>query len=495
MSSHYIERLRQSSLVQILALILVILTYYYGLWNAYFASTDDFGWLGSMRHRSFGEAIQGLANGVRFLHYAMIWVKVRLYDLNSAPYYWNSLLQHAIVAIIVYGLVVFWTRQRSTAFLAALIFATKFSYFEVVTGITNSFYSFWAIIYLMCLGFFSLYLERRTLAWYLASVSVYIILTFAHDFALTIPFVLMAYHLTLGRAAWKLRSSNWSELRLHLPFWILWSLHMMINFIYLIQGTSEAIYSAQDYGPGLHQIVNLFYLVFLIIPNVHASQIQSFLTNYVTFGMVEAIWRFSVVLAIVGHLLAVICFWKGSSLVRFGLALIYLPFLPYTLWQGDFAGAFRYLYLPSIGFSILLALLFTKLHSYLQRRERLRYSIVVPAFVTLLLVSNLVMIQTWVRRHIANGQFRRAFVTQVAADFGDIESGSFIYIEVPLEKFVDLQEACRLIFRQPVTCNAFVSGQRSLDDITQGAHNTQVYWLQATPDGFNQVYPPPSVSP
>ena len=495
MSRQYLERLWQSSLVHILALSLAVLIYYYGLWNAYFASTDDFGWIGSMRHRPFSEAIQGLGNGVRFLLYAMIWVKVRLYALNSAPYFWSSLLQHAIVTIIVYRLVELWTRRRPIAFLAALLFATKFSYFEVVTGITTSFYSFWAIFYLMSLAFFSLYLERRALVWYLASVSVYIILTFAHDFALTMPLVLLAYHLTLGRAAWKPRSSGWSELRLHIPFWILWGLHVMINFIYVIQGTSETSYSAQGYGPGFHQIVNLFYLVFLLIPNVHASQIHNLLISYVSSGMVEAIWLFSIGLAIMCHLLAVICFWKGSPLVRFGLALIYLPFLPYTMWQGDFAGAFRYLYLPSIGFSMLLALLFTKLHDYLHRKERLRYSLVVPALVTLLLVSNLVMIQTWVQRHIDNGKFRRAFVTQMAADFRDIEPGSWIYIEVPLEKFVDLQEACRLIFQQPVNCNAFVSGERSLDEVTHGAYSTQVYWLQATPDGFNQVYPPISVSP
>src|SRR3990172_6807553 len=111
MSRQYLERLWQSSLVHILALSLAVLIYYYGLWNAYFASTDDFGWIGSMRHRPFSEAIQGLGNGVRFLLYAMIWVKVRLYALNSAPYFWSSLLQHAIVTIIVYRLVELWTRR------------------------------------------------------------------------------------------------------------------------------------------------------------------------------------------------------------------------------------------------------------------------------------------------------------------------------------------------------------------------------------------------
>jgi hypothetical protein len=235
---------------------------------------------------------------------------------------------------------------------------------------------------------------------------------------------------------------------------------------------------------------NLFYLVFLAVPNVHIEQIYNFLTGYVSAGMVEAIWQLSVGLAIVGHVLAAILLWKGSNLVRFALALIYLPFLPYTMWGGTFAGATRYLYLPSIGFSILVALLLIWLYDQLRHREGIGYRFVVPALVTVLLVANLVVIQVWVQRHIQNGEFRRPFVTQMAATFQDIESESRIYIEVPTEKFKDLRSSCILVFKQTVHCEAFVSGQRSLEDVINSDSEGAVYWLEATGDGFVQVYPP-----
>lgn len=491
----YIVRLRRNSLIQALALSLAIVIFYYGLWNAYFATADDFWWTGMMRHRPFSQAFQGIGNGVRFLHFAIIWVKARLFGLDSAPYFWSSLLQHAIVTIIVYRLVESWTRQRSTAFLTALLFATNFSYFEVVTSVSASFYSFWAIFYLMALAFFSLYLERQTLPWYLASVGVATILTFAHDYALTLPIMLLAYHLIFGRGSRKLRSLGWSDLRIHIPFWFLWSLHVMINFFYIFQGTSEAIYSGQDYGPGLHQVANLFFLVFLFIPNVHAQQVYNFLAAYITPGLIEGIWLLSIGLAIVGHLLAIICFWKGSPLIRLALALLYIPFLPYTLWYGDYAGAFRYLYLPSIGFSMLLSLLLMRLLNYLRSNKWLGNRIVVPSLVLFLLFSNLIVIRVWVQRHIENGQFRRAFVTQLANDYRDIKPGSWIYIEVPQAKFIDLQSSCRLVFQQLIHCRAFVSGERSLEDITRDTNQTQVYWLRAVPSGLKQVYPSVSASP
>lgn len=496
LTHQYIVRLRNNSLFQALVLSLAILVCYYGLWNAYFATLDDFGWTGLMRHRSLSEALQGLGANVRYFNFALIWVKARFFGLNAAPYFWSSLLQHAIVTIIVYRLVEFWTHQRPTAFLAALLFATKFSYFEVVTSISASDYSFWTIFYVLGLALFAVYLKKRALPWYLASVGICTILTFAHDYALTMPLVLLAYHLTVGRGSQKIRSLDWSELRLHVPFWILWGLHVSINLIYVFQGTSEAIYSVQGYGPGLHQITNLFYLIFLLIPNVHAPLIYNFLTFlHVTSSQIEVIWLFSIGLAIVCHLLAIICFWKGLPLLKLALALTYLPFLPYTLWQGDNAGAFRYLYLPSIGFSMLLALLFMRLHDHLRRKEGRGFGLVVPGLVTLLLIANLIVIQIWVQQHIGNSLLRRAFVTQLAADFQDIESGSWIYIEVPQAKYTDLKASCVLVFQQPVNCLAFVNGEISFEVVTKGAHKTQVYWLQATPKGFNQLYPPLSDAP
>jgi hypothetical protein len=495
MSPKLYKRLRDNSLVQVLALSLSILICYYGLWNAYFASKDDFRWIGLIRRRNtIGEAILGLGNGARFLNCAMIWVKTRLFDLNPTPYFWSSLLQHAIVTYIVYRLVEFWTRRRATAFLAALLFATTFSHYEVVTSVSASDYSFWAIFYLMTVALFGIYLRRRALPWYLGSVGVYAVLAFGHDFTLSMPLVLLAYHLTLGRGSRKMRSLGWPDIRLHFPYWILWGVHVAINLIFILQGTSEALYSKEAYEPGLHMIGNLFYLVCLVVPNAHLAPIYNFLTAHVSAGLVEAIWQLSVGLAIVGHVLAGICFWKGSPLVRFALALIYLPFLPYTLWRGDFAEATRYLYLPSIGFSILLALFFVRLYDYLRQRDRFGYRLVVSGFVTILVVANLIVIQVWVQRHIENGKFRRPFVTQLATDFQDVEPGCRIYIEVPAEKFTDLEASCVLVFRHWVHCEAFVCGERSIADVTRGVSEKPVYWLQATTEGFSQVYPPISTS-
>lgn len=110
------------------------------------------------------------------------------------------------------------------------------------------------------------------------------------------------------------------------------------------------------------------------------------------------------------------------------------------------------------------------------------------------MIANLVIIQTWVRQQIENSKINRPFVTQLADRYKDIEPGSRIYIEVPEEKYTDLYAACILVLRQPVSCESFVSGERSIEEVTNEVNNKPVYWLQATSEGLRQLYPSQSAS-
>jgi hypothetical protein len=496
MNSITFNQLKNSALVHVAILCLALVTCYYGLWNAYFASGDDFGITAWVMHQpTIVDAIQGYGNGVRFLNFGQIWIRTQFFGLNATPYYIASLLHQAVLVYIFYRLVEFWTGRRTTAFLAGLIFAVSFAHYEVVTSVSASDYSLWAIFYLTALTFFAVYLKRRSLPLYLVSIGAYAILALAHDFTLNLPLVLVAYHLTVGREGRALRSMGWSDLKLHFPYWFIFSVHVAIQLSFVLRGTSEAIYSEQTYGPGLHMPGNLFYLVFLLIPNVYSGPINNFLTKLIGSGQVELIWQLTGILAILAHGLAAFCFWKGSSLVKFGIALIYLPFLQYTLWQGDYAGANRYLFLPSLGFSLLLALLFIQIYDLLSRKEGIAYRLVTPAAVTIFLLANILVVQVWVQRHISNGKLRRAFTMQLANEFKNVEPKSLIYIEVPEAKFTDLKFACYLALGAKAgRCEAFVTGEHSLQELSNISNSGPVYWLQATEQGFTQIYPQVSAS-
>jgi hypothetical protein len=125
----------------------------------------------------------------------------------------------------------------------------------------------------------------------------------------------------------------------------------------------------------------------------------------------------------------------------------------------------------------------------------LAYRLVAPATITIFLLANILIVQVWVQRHISNGKLRRAFTSQLANDFKNVEQGSLIYIEVPEEKFTDLKAACSFALgARPKLCEAFVTGERSLEEISSISNPAPVYWLQASEQGFTQIYPQISVS-
>src|SRR3990172_9779130 len=119
-----VKQLKHNSLLHAVALSAAILACYYGLWRASFTS-DDFWMLGWVRQRAtLGEAVWAqFGYSLRPLLDLNLWLRVRLFDLDPAPYYWISLLQHICVTLLVYALASYWSRRRSVAFVTPLLFS------------------------------------------------------------------------------------------------------------------------------------------------------------------------------------------------------------------------------------------------------------------------------------------------------------------------------------------------------------------------------------
>lgn len=474
----FAARLRYPALV-----CMAILGCYYGLWNAYFTS-DDFWMLGWVRHQpTLGDAIwTEFGYSVRILLDALLWIRVRWFELDPTPYYWMSLVQHTLVTLLVYWLAKVWTRRSGVALIAALLFGTTSTHFEVVTWITGSNYSLAASAYLGALGFFGLYIDRGNRTWLAASTVMFIAGLMLTELAISLPLVLLAYRLTIGRDQ-RVRLVGWRHLRVLTPFWILLGLYLVTQVMMMSGGNSEAAKAEQIYRPGLHVLTNLTYLLYLALPPYGPP----FLVTLLGAAPVDA---GLLATAVAGHCAALLLLWRGSPVVKFAVAFTYLTFLPYSMWQGDFAAAIRYRYLPAIGFSLLIALFLARLNQRMlgSRTHAGRY--IVPGLLALLLVTNVILVQTWVRRHLENSSFRRLTVMQLADNYSTATPGTRFLIEVPAEKFVDIGRACLLVFLQPTRCQAFVDTKTAPVDL--GANpdgSVPTYWLRATDEGLRQVYP------
>lgn len=468
----------------------VIVFTYFGMWRAYFATLDDFGITGWVRHQAtWWDAVQGYGSGVRFLNYLPIRWKTDLFGIDAGPYLWSSLVQYLVLTWLVYVLAALLLRGSRCALLAALLFAVNYSHYEVVTYISASDYTLWGSFYLGVLVLFVWYRHngRRLLYW--GAVALALPLAFAHDFTLSLALVLTAYTVTIGLGRHSLWSLQWRDVWLLLPFWLIWGVHVGLQLYLVLVGTSEAVYSDNLYTPGLHMLSNLRYLIFLAIPNMTIDPIQNFLTAQLPGDVIAALWAGAMVLGVLAHVVLLWLFWRGNPVTRFAVALIYLPFLQYTPWHGHFIEAPRYLLLPSVGFSLLMATLLRTVIRWIGEQRAFRYAIGLMVVLCFYGIANVLVVQVWVERHVENGLFRRTFVTALMADYPQLSHQDQLWIEVPKAKFLDLEAACRLVYVEYVPCRAFVTGEAPPQQMNDLGSRGTFYWLRATDTGIEQIEP------
>jgi len=468
----------------------VIVLSYFGMWRAYFATLDDFGITGWVRHQpTWWDAIQGYGSGVRFLNYLPIRWKSNLFGLDASFYLWSSLCQYLVMTWLVYSLAYRLLEGPRRALLTALLFAINYSHYEVVTYISASDYTLWGSVYLGVLILFAEYLHRKRALLYWAAFTLALPLALAHDFTLNLALVLTAYYLTMGWGQRSLWALGWHDVRLLLPFWGIWAIHLTLQLYLVLTGTSEAVYSDNLYTPGLHMLPNLRYLIFLAIPNMTIDPIQNFLTAQLPGAMVELLWTSAMFLGVLIHVVLLWFCWRGSKVTRFAIALIYLPFLQYTPWYGHFIEAPRYLLLPSVGYSLLVATLLCNLIRRISRQRAFRYALTLTTVLLLYSIANVLVVQVWVERHVENGKFRRAFVTALTTNYPQLAYQDQVWIEVPKAKFLDLAAACRLVYAGYVPCQTFITGEAPTQPIKDlGGHGT-FYWLRASETGIEQIEP------
>ncbi len=479
----------------------IVLLAYWGMWRAYFATLDDFGITGWVRSRpNLWVAVQGYGSGARFLNYVPIWFKTQWFGLDAAPYLWSGLVQYLLLVWLIYGFFRQLSKQAFFSLLAALFFAVSYSHYEVVTYVSASDYTWWASVYLVVVLLFMQALQGRGWWAYGGALGGYIVLAFGHDFTLNLPLSLLAIHILIYTGWRQFGVGPWSDrwqaigqvVRWHLPFWAIWALHVVLQLLFVIGGTSEAVYSINGYAPGLHMLGNLRYLLFLWLPNPTLGPVHGFLADYLSPVWLVGLWQGFMLLGLLLHGVLISSFWRGGQLVRLAVALIYLPFLQYTPWQGHFIEAPRYLLLPSIGASLLLACAVAALLRQLQSPRRRFWRQTVVAAVALFILANVLVVQIWVQQHVENGHFRRNFVTALVAYQDQVTAGSRIWIQVPEDKYVDLANSCQLVFSALyVPCVAHVAGEPlpMQQPDWEGAAN--FFWLGATEEGIVQLHPTP----
>jgi tetratricopeptide (TPR) repeat protein len=301
-------------------------------------------------------------NYYRPLMHISFMLSYALFGLKAWGFHLVNILLHAGVTLLVYLISsrLFQANKQSASFfsrflpfLAAILFAVHPIHTEVVAwvgGVTDlSFTLFFLLALYLYILSTEIGVHQKVLS--LLSVVSFFLATLCKEPALTFPLILVAYDYSLRRKA----PRPLDCLKRYAPYLGAAVIYFILRVIAL--GGFAPVRRHGELGV-YELLINVFplfrlYLEKLLLP-VHLnayhvfSPISSIAEPEVLFSLASAIVFAGIVLLAL----------KKSRLAFFALALVLVPLLPalYIPGTGENTFAERYLYLPSFGFVLLVAL-------------------------------------------------------------------------------------------------------------------------------------------
>lgn len=276
----------------------------------------------------------------------------------------------------------------SPAFIAAVLFAAHPIHTEAVTWISGGGCELsFSFFYLLSLWLYMQYKEGLKSGYFLSLISFFAS-TLCKETALTLPLILIGYDIAFGG---KGKASRAFVMR-YIPYFFIAGIYLALRINALKGLGLSAVHmelSAWQY------VINVFPLLLEYLKDLFFP----FNLNYWhTFRPIESLLTVKGLLSMTvtaGYLFIVIFAWKRNKVMFFCLLLIVVPLLP-ALYIKAIAGkpyAERYLYLPSFGFVVILAICFDFLN-----KKMTRYGIAVMLIV--LLFAGLYSVQTITRNSV-----------------------------------------------------------------------------------------------
>jgi len=325
-------------------------------------------WIKDIRNvrEIFSTHLAGFNNGYSSSYYRPVIQLVFMFNYHIfgfAPwgYHFINILLHAAVSVVVFLMAskIFNVQNRipslfSIPFLVALFFATHPIHTEAVSWVAGVMDLSFTFFYLLSLYFYICSYDQRPFRGaFFFSVVMFFISSLCKEPAITLPFLLFAYDAFFRNKG----TSATVYIKRYVPYIFVSAAYLLMRFA-AIKGVapSKGFHELNTY----QYVINVFplfinYMKKLVLP-LELSALHPFSPVSSIF---EPKCLLSIFLTIVIGILAFL--FRNKKTVLFGLSLVVIPLLP-ALYIPGIAGesvfAERYLYLPSVGFVLILGYLY-----------------------------------------------------------------------------------------------------------------------------------------
>jgi protein O-mannosyl-transferase len=343
------------------ALLLLIVVVYWDMFTAGFINYDDDVYVteNPLITTLNWENIKGLFTGYYRNQYSpvamsIMAIQIKLFGLAAPlPFKIVSMLLHAGNALLVFLLVRRLSARFDYAWITAIFFAVHPMQVESVAWLTASMkIGTYTFFFLLALLLYVQYVDRKKMVYYVLSLLAFLLSCFSKEQAIALAITLPLVDFLRGRAVF-----SRAVLLEKIPFAVIAVLFGLATMTVVeeMQGSSPAFayYTAVD---------RLVFTSYALASYVVKLLVPVQLSAFYTYPLREAIpgWYYATPVIALAVGAALYLAWKRSNrLIIFGILFflfnIFLTLLSQVLSVRDVIMADRYVYLPAIGFFLILA--------------------------------------------------------------------------------------------------------------------------------------------
>jgi Flp pilus assembly protein TadD len=295
----------------------------------------------------------------RPLFTAYLTVNYQLFGLWEPGWHLINLVVHVGASILVYNLIRRLSGNVVVALVGALLFGVHPAHVESVSWISGIPDPLAALFYVPSLLWYVRYREEGDKKWLAASVIAYGLSALCKETPLALPLVFVVWELTRSRGKFNLSARAREIISQLIPYAVMAGAYLVLRFSVLGRISWKHPFMAQVPDSAIWMTVPYVFVSYLrhLVAPFYLSLIYG--TSFVTSGTDPRFLLPTILLLAWAAL-----FWtyraRLSAEVWVALALLVAPLLPVLnlkVFHYEYIIQDRYLYLPSIGFCYLFALL------------------------------------------------------------------------------------------------------------------------------------------
>jgi len=307
----------------------------------------------------FSHDVDGLYRPLRSLYYTFIY---SIGGKNEFLYHLSSLFFHIMISILVFFIIYEITNRKGIALIASMIFAAHPIHTERVANITASFDMLGILFMLLSFYLYIRFSKSGDKKHFFFSLLFLLIAVFSSEEAVTLPLLIILYEFCFNREKFSSKAAiKKNIIKNYAPYFIIALFYIVIRIIVVgFRGRVEEYLAGNFFLTMLTMLKAYVYYIYLLIVPINLTlfhDIQPATSLFDLKALISLLILASIIVFTIKN--------RKNAVLFFSVFWFFITLIPFSnLLPLQVFMAERYLYVPSIAFSLLASYILISMFNY-----------------------------------------------------------------------------------------------------------------------------------